>query len=519
VPELRTKAAAAPEPFSPLRLRTATAALVLLASALRLGFWAQTGLTLEDALITARYAENIAAGRGFVYNEGEKVLGTTTPLWTLLLAAADATGVADPVTAAKALGVILDALTLLLVVSALRRDNPAAALLFAAAFAASPDVIPVAVSGMETPMLLFAMALAIVGLSRGTSLFAVGLALTVLTRIDGALFAAILGGWAVIRTPRWGARQLLLAAAICLPWFLFAAFYFGSPLPQSLLAKRAAYRFDAVHSAAPFLNMFTPLDDPRSWTSIPKTLLALVCAAGIAATARTERRHLPLSLFFVSYCTLFALSGTVIFSWYLVPPRVVFWILVSIGAAALLRRVADPGARTKLHALSVLLAALLLGAGTLAMLPARMQKFARLQEFEDRLRKPLGLWLKENAPAGSTVLLEPIGYIGYFAGPSTVIRDEVGLVSPGIPPYRMRGAGWYGDAVEDLRPDFVVHYTHSLRLNRTEATGVPLFRDPGQRARFDAAYTLVHAAQDTASAPWMAEQERSYVILRRLSRR
>lgn len=511
-------AAAAPEPLSPLRLHTAIAALVLLAVALRLVFWAQTGLTLEDALITARYAENIAAGRGFVYNEGERVLGTTTPLWTLVLAAADATGMADPVTAAKALGVLLDALTLLLAVSALRRDNPAAALLFAAAFAASPDVIPVTVSGMETPMLVFAMALAIVGLSRGSSLFAAGLALAVLTRIDGALFAAILGGWACIRTPRWGVRQLLLAAAICLPWFLFAALYFGNPLPQSLLAKRAAYRFDTPLSAAPFLNMFTPLDDHRSWTSIPKTLLAIACAAGIAATARSEKRHLPLSLFFAVYCTLFALSGTLIFAWYLVPPRVVFWILVSIGLTALLRRVADPGARKKTHAALVLLAAVVLGTGNLVMLPARMEKFARLQEFEDRLRKPLGLWLKEHTPAGSTVLLEPIGYIGYFAGPSTVIRDEVGLVSPEIPLYRLRGAGWYGDAVEDLRPDFLVQYATSLRLNRTEATGVPLFRDPAQRARFDAAYAVVHAAEDSASAWWMAEQERSYVILRRRAR-
>ena len=38
----------------------------------------------DDAFITYRYARNISNGLGFVYNYGEKVLGTTTPLFTLL---------------------------------------------------------------------------------------------------------------------------------------------------------------------------------------------------------------------------------------------------------------------------------------------------------------------------------------------------------------------------------------------------------------------------------------------------
>jgi 4-amino-4-deoxy-L-arabinose transferase-like glycosyltransferase len=39
----------------------------------------------DDAYITLRYARNRAHGQGFVYNPGERVLGTTTPLYTLLL--------------------------------------------------------------------------------------------------------------------------------------------------------------------------------------------------------------------------------------------------------------------------------------------------------------------------------------------------------------------------------------------------------------------------------------------------
>jgi hypothetical protein len=42
--------------------------------------------TVDDAYITYRYARNIATGVGFVYNAGERVLGTTTPAYTLLMA-------------------------------------------------------------------------------------------------------------------------------------------------------------------------------------------------------------------------------------------------------------------------------------------------------------------------------------------------------------------------------------------------------------------------------------------------
>jgi hypothetical protein len=41
--------------------------------------------TIDDSYITFRYAHNLLAGQGFTYNPGEAVLGTTTPLYTLLM--------------------------------------------------------------------------------------------------------------------------------------------------------------------------------------------------------------------------------------------------------------------------------------------------------------------------------------------------------------------------------------------------------------------------------------------------
>jgi 4-amino-4-deoxy-L-arabinose transferase-like glycosyltransferase len=40
---------------------------------------------VDDAYITFRYAQNIIDGQGMVYNPGERVLGTTTPIYTFLM--------------------------------------------------------------------------------------------------------------------------------------------------------------------------------------------------------------------------------------------------------------------------------------------------------------------------------------------------------------------------------------------------------------------------------------------------
>jgi arabinofuranosyltransferase len=57
--------------------------MILLAVLARTIFWLKTGYTSDDAFITYRYVQNILAGNGFVYNPGERVLGSSTPLFTL----------------------------------------------------------------------------------------------------------------------------------------------------------------------------------------------------------------------------------------------------------------------------------------------------------------------------------------------------------------------------------------------------------------------------------------------------
>src|SRR5687768_397605 len=43
------------------------------------------GLPLDDSFIHLQFARNLAAGDGLAYNPGERVTGSTAPLWTALL--------------------------------------------------------------------------------------------------------------------------------------------------------------------------------------------------------------------------------------------------------------------------------------------------------------------------------------------------------------------------------------------------------------------------------------------------
>src|SRR5438445_9255871 len=95
--------------YSPRFIELALVGAVVIAA--RLWFLAFTHVTYEDALISLRYAQNLVAGLGLVYNRGEHVFGATTPLHVLLLAGLSALRFHDPLFAAKLLSVLADGLT------------------------------------------------------------------------------------------------------------------------------------------------------------------------------------------------------------------------------------------------------------------------------------------------------------------------------------------------------------------------------------------------------------------------
>ncbi|HEX9012663.1 MAG TPA: hypothetical protein VF813_04070, partial [Anaerolineaceae bacterium] len=110
--------------------------------------------TIDDAYITFRYARNILAGVGFVFNPGEHVLGTTTPLYTLamVLLGTLSGGVTSsfPVLA-LGLNSFADAVTCILLWNIGKQlKHPLAGFAAGLAWAVAPYSVTFAIGGMET---------------------------------------------------------------------------------------------------------------------------------------------------------------------------------------------------------------------------------------------------------------------------------------------------------------------------------------------------------------------------------
>jgi len=493
--------------------RTGLALLVALGCLLRALYWYSTGSTLEDALITFRYAENLASGMGFVYNAGEHVLGTSAPLWTLLLAAVRSIGIPDVAACAKILALVLDAFSMIAVFTLLRPSGLFPAYLGTALFCTSPAIVPISVSGMESPLVVAGMSLALLGFQRRSVLFAMGCAITLLARIDGAIFFLTMMSVALACDRPWALKQAAIALAVCLPWFLFSFFYFGTLLPESLLAKRAAYHGSVASSLEPFLMQYTPYLEKRAVYFIAKSALFILLLAGLVRTVSRERRLLWSSLFFLAYVAILGTSGALVFSWYFVPASFASIILIALGADWFLQ---GAGNRPKLRVAALWAISFGLCAVHLATLSARAEHSRQLQSLEEHLRKEAGVYLNMTAPAGSQVFLEPLGYVGYYAGPALVVHDEIGLVTPSVVRYRMRGDGWYVGALRELRPDYVLQYAYALEQNVTEGSGVKLFRDEGEQAWFRGHYREIKQFDASTIAPLVASKEKRYILFLRM---
>jgi hypothetical protein len=195
---------------------------------------------IDDAFITFRIVENISDGFGFVYNLGERLLGTSTPLFTLFLALLRRFGLSDLGSAAHLVNSLADGIsTIILGLMALRlTGSRLAAISVGLAWAVCVPSIFFARSGMETSLFVLSITATFHALLVKAPLPAAAFSsLSVLIRPDGVL-VLLLAALVVLFLHR---SQILLfamfSATIVLPWILYATMYFGNPIPNSALVK------------------------------------------------------------------------------------------------------------------------------------------------------------------------------------------------------------------------------------------------------------------------------------------
>ncbi len=200
--------------------------------------------TEDDHYIAARYARNLAAGLGLVFNAGEHEWGCTTTLLPFLQALLLHFGV-SPLLAAKGIGLTsVSASCVLAFVLAARFSRPLVASTSAFLVAAFGPLILWAVGGLETSLFGMLVLAALVAAAaerharpRRISISAILILLAALTRYDALLYLP-----AVLRA-RWNGRLadqvrwLALVALGFLALWLAHVRYYDAFLPNSLLSK------------------------------------------------------------------------------------------------------------------------------------------------------------------------------------------------------------------------------------------------------------------------------------------
>ncbi len=443
---------------------------------------------IDDAFITFRYAANLSIGRGLVYNPGDNVLGTSSPLYAVLLALAALVARSRSFPGlAVGINAIADGVSVYLVYLLSRRLRlPAwAAISAALLMALSPMLIHYSIGGMETSVLTAISLLSVVLFLDGHRLAPFHLAgLAVWLRPDAmALAAALLVGetWRTRRVP-W--KPFLVVAAWIGVEMVLLAMVYGDPLPQSVTAKAGH-----VYLVAPETNFFqhvylfsglTPTGvqgfGARGLVVSPSPTLNLIAltgfllftalwCVGIVRLVRENPRALVIPIYlgiFIFVYSSLGLGGGLMAEWYLVP-LIPYWLIPLMACCATMgQRASEAPLRVVGRSLPLVMLALEVTALNLGRNPA-LPAAIPLNVWNEResLYGQAAAFLKGKVAERDLVAASEIGALGYAC--DCRILDTVGLVSPGLETYyplpENQLVGNYAiptDLILTLKPDYLV---------------------------------------------------------------
>ena len=466
--------------------------------------------TIDDSYITYRYARNLLSGEGFVYNPGERVLGTTTPLYTGLMAlsALPTGGVNAPYPSlAWLINALADGLTCILLFTMGRRLGFGwAGLGTALTWAIAPFSVTFAIGGLETSVYILLLTGMIYNHWQGRHVLAALLAcLAFLTRPDALIliglvaldrFWQLLIEWRQARqsgrpSPRFPWAEVLVFTLPTLVWIGVSTAYFGSPLPHSIEAKSVAYRLHPEegfvrllqHYTTPFLEHLT---FGMSWVAVGMVLHPFLFLVGAWQSVRAAPRLWPWAFYPWIYFAIFAMANPLIFRWYLSPPLPAYMFFILIGAENLIDSVGATIARRRRPATDeqvqvtprritqIVLAVLVVAAPAMLSLrewrlhpdhgldrPAPEMAWYKLEllyrQAVDELRVEI-----QQAPGDRLILAAgDVGVLGFFS--SATILDTVGLNSPQSTGYYPLDPALYvisyaipPDLILEEQPDYVV---------------------------------------------------------------
>ena len=434
------------------------------AVAVRLGFHVITGFTADSAFITFRYADNLASGLGFVYNEGERVLATSTPLFTFIIALFRL--VSFPAVSAALLVSVLSAgftAVILLRLAQLLRFTHLAALP-ALAYILFPQSLPAETAGMEVALFSCLTTAAIYYHHRHATVYSLAMAtLAVLTRPEGAILLLILIADAIIRHRDAIVSYLAVPVSLLLPWIGFALYYFGRVMPRLTAGRSVSFNHAAV--AGPFQRFVYVM----GFDSVTGWVLFVLAIAGASWLNRKQNFGWTAILWLAGLIALCTASSALIS-----PSNVALlypmYLLFAGAGLLLLCEVAGftPGQFRAACRWAITLVVVIIAIRGIA--PAR--HYRNYQSRLDNTLKAAGEYVFQRSSAADVLATEDIGYVGYYS--HLKILDREGLISPEARPYIRSKSPL--QLLLDYRPAWVVTNAAKPENNFTH--------DPEFRSRF-----------------------------------
>jgi hypothetical protein len=453
--------------------------LIALSFAIQLGWMIYTRHVEEDAFITFRYAKQIAIGNGFVYNIGEHVYGTTTPLFTILLALWLTFISSNIILGASILNLLAAIAVPIFTWKTLKFSGRSSAEqhFVLIVILLSSKFLYITTNGMEISLSMFLMASSWYAWVRGkTKLTGLLCGLLLWTRIDSIFWVIILVFVSLISSKKNAVVVGVTAALTYLPWVVFATLYFGSPIPHTVTAKWVNYIQFNQSPYIPHLAIIVKYLSPLGRIEGDQTVLqwiGVLIVLGVSCWGIWKSRIYQEKYFYVLIVfTLFEISRLTLtratfFTRYFIP---ILWstlILFGMGLGALWDRLKTiPIPRTIFLSSFVLLVIAQVMVGI-----SYAQYYKEKQTFRHEASlKAMGLWLKNNTSPQSIILLEPLGYVGYYS--ERHIIEEVGLVTPSITNLKLQKIG-NEKYTSIFKPDYViVHCDDEIRIPHNPETGL-----------------------------------------------
>lgn len=446
----------------------------------------------EDWYITYRASKNLAAGNGLTFTAGERVYSYTSIINTLL----PALFALLSKTHADAFAIwgyrFINCLVLgicaifLYKTAVLLKLEKVFSFLLVALFSCSILILDNSINGMEAPYMMLFLILLIYRLYQQENLKVIDLVLPftglMYTRPDGFVYAGFLIiGFLLfhfnrkeIRAQFPLIRKIVMAALIAgllyLPWFLFAWYYYGNPIPNTILAKSVFREYNLWMLVKEFIKFpFSLFNDATDrvlsglfmpcyaffggWYHLEwvgRIIATIAFYAFLFPFLPKPARAFSVSLYLVVFY-LAVVSGQGGQPWYLPNAVLLFIFFICITLNALYQRYQKGFLISAGYALlSFNMLILLLGA----------YHFKTQQEIvEFGNRKKIGEWLRTQAKSSKeTVFVECLGYIGYFS--NLKMYDFPGMSSPEVVAVlkeakkgnRVR----FSEVIVRLEPDWVV---------------------------------------------------------------